>query len=109
MDRSSAPSLFGPVIQSPSRCRPDISIDLAFENFERDCSGAQHSVMELLEGEAIAERFSGFVTKLQDFQFADHICASLAGVDDVSFHFAGLDAVVYGLLAGPVFRVDPGI
>src|SRR5262249_36585322 len=65
--------------------------------------------MEAVEGELLAERLSGFLSKFSNLQLTDHIRAGLSGIDDVSLDFAWFDAVINGLLASPMFGMDTGV
>ena len=65
--------------------------------------------MKPLERETIAERFPRLLAQFQNSEFADHVRAGLAGIDDVPFYFTRFDSVVDRLPACPVFEVDAGI
>src|SRR6266566_5796707 len=89
--------------------RTEIRIHLALEKIQRQSSGVKDDIVELLQCEILAKRLLCFLTKLNDFQLTQHICAGLAGINNVTLNLAGLDAIVDRLLPGPMLCVNTGI
>ena len=87
----------------------EISVHLPLQNREWHRARVQDSVMKLVQGKPAAEGFFRLLAQFDDFELTDHIGARLARVHDISFDFAGLDAVVDCLLASPAFGMNAGI
>ena len=74
--------------------------------------------MELAHGELVTQRFLRPATKLDDFEFADHIGRRLTGVDDIALDRLaditfGIGRIVRqilnGFLAAPALVMDAGV
>ena len=89
--------------------RGDVGVHLAFQNLQGNRAGVEHYVVILAQRKLVAQRLAGFLAQLDNLQLPDHVRARLAGEHHVALHFAGFDAVVDGLLAGPVLGVQSGI
>src|SRR4030095_12057209 len=71
----------------------DVSVNLMLQNLQWHGACIQHGVVELIQGEPVAERLLRFLPEFDNLEFTDHVRASLPRIDDVSFNFAGLNAV----------------
>src|SRR6185503_5386963 len=81
----------------------------ALEQFQRERTGRKHPIVEALQRKSVAEGPLRLLAQLEDFQFADHVRACLAGINDVAFDFGGFDAVIDRLLPRPMLGVQAGV